>query len=142
MRWESQKDIELQALVALYDSVGWTAYTKDPEILGAMVRCSTFVQSCWDEGQLVGLVRVISDDLSIMYLQDILVHPDFHRRGIGRALMERCLERFEHVRQKVLLTDNRPEQNAFYESLGFRNTRDLETTKLNAFVRIEGANLS
>ena len=55
MRWESQKDIELQALVALYDSVGWTAYTKDPESLGAMVRCSTFVQSCWDEGQLVGL---------------------------------------------------------------------------------------
>ena len=46
MRWESQKDIELQALVALYDSVGWTAYTKDPESLGAMVRCSTFVQSC------------------------------------------------------------------------------------------------
>ena len=142
MRWESQKDIELQALVALYDSVGWTAYTKDPESLGAMVRCSTFVQSCWDEGQLVGLVRVISDDLSIMYLQDILMHPDFHRRGIGRALMERCLERFEHVRQKVLLTDDRPEQSAFYESLGFRNTRDLETTKLNAFVRIEGANLS
>ena len=44
MRWESQKDIELQALVALYDSVGWTTYTKDPESLGAMVRCSTFVQ--------------------------------------------------------------------------------------------------
>ena len=55
--------------------------------------------------------------------------------------MERCLERFEHVRQKVFLTDDRPEQRAVYESLGFRNTRDLETTKLNGYVRSEGAEL-
>jgi hypothetical protein len=65
------------------------------------------------------------------------------RGGCGEhGLVERCMERFEHVRQKVLLTDDRPEQIAFYQSLGFHNTRDLLDTPLNAFVRIEGAKLS
>ena len=62
--------------------------------------------------------------------------------GLGRALVQDCLDRYAEVRQKVLLTDDRPEQLAFYASLGFSNTRALEVTKLNAFVRIEGAELS
>jgi ribosomal protein S18 acetylase RimI-like enzyme len=70
------------------------------------------------------------------------VHPRHQRRGLGRALVRDCLERFDHVRQKVLLTDDRPSQLAFYASLGFHNTRELEVTRLNAFVIIEGAQLS
>ena len=38
--------------------------------------------------------------------------------GISRALTE-GLERYSHCRQKVLMTDDRPEQKAFYEALGF-----------------------
>ena len=64
------------------------------------------------------------------------------RLGLGRALVSDCLTRFAEVRQVVLLTDDRPEQLAFYRSLGFSNTRELETTRLNAFVRILGAELS
>ena len=60
---------------------------------------------------------------------------------LGRALVNAILKRYSHVRQKVLLTDDRPEQLRFYESLGFRNTRSLTRTPLNAFVIIEGADL-
>jgi ribosomal protein S18 acetylase RimI-like enzyme len=129
-------------LLALYNSVGWVGYTAKPLELMAMVANSTFVQSCWEGERLVGLARVVSDDFSIMYLQDILVDSEYHRKGIGRGLVKRCLERFEHVRQKVLLTDDRPEQIAFYHSLGFHNTRDLVKTPLNAFIQIKGAKLS
>ncbi len=100
------------------------------------------VCGAWDGGELVGLVRVVSDGHTIMYLQDILIHPEHQRRGLGRALAERVLERYAHVRQKVLLTDDRPEQHAFYEALGFSNVAGLEETRLNAYVRIEGAELS
>ena len=140
--WRNGSDVASTALVELYGSVGWSVYTSSPSKLRKMIQNSSFVQQCWDGNTLVGLARVVSDDVSIMYLQDILVNPTYQRQGLGRGLVERCMERFEHVRQKVLLTDDRPEQIAFYQSLVFHNTRDLLDTRLNAFVRIEGAKLS
>ncbi|CEA09220.1 Acetyltransferase (GNAT) family protein [Arthrobacter saudimassiliensis] len=71
------------------------------------------------DGQLAGLARVVSDGHTICYLQDVLVRPQFQGRGIGRRLVERVLEPFAHVRQKVLLTDDEPGQAAFYAALGF-----------------------
>ena len=77
-----------------------------------------------------------------MYIQDILVSPLHQGNGIGKALVKEILLRYKHVRQKVLLTDDRPERLRFYTSLGFANTRELIQTPLNAFVKIEGATLS
>ena len=133
--------LETSVLVALYRTLGWENYARDPEGLGRAVANSSHVVAAWWGDRLVGLARCVSDDVSIAYLQDILVLPDYQGRGIGKALLKDCLDRYAHVRQKVLLTDDRPQQLAFYASLGFHNTRDLERTPLNAFVIIEGADL-
>lgn len=129
-------DLPLDTLLALYDSVGWAAYTRDPAGLQTALCNSSYVVTAWQEGQLVGLARALSDDVSIVYIQDILVRPEFQRGGVGRALLTRLLERFAHVRSAVLLTDADEKQLRFYASLGFKNTRDLVKTPLNAFVRI------
>ena len=129
-------------LVGLYDAVGWTGYTRDPEALARAIAGSSHVVTAMRGDQLVGLARCVSDDVSIAYIQDIIVAPTCQRMGLGRALVLDCLERYAHVRQLVLLTDDRPEQLAFYASLGFSNTRELVVTRLNAFVRIAGIDLS
>lgn len=125
-----------EKLRSLYDSVGWRAYTEGPAAsqLCQAIQNSTYVVSAWIGDRLVGLARGLSDDVSIFYLQDILVYPDYQGRGIGKALLKDCLNRFRHVRMKVLLTDDRPEQLRFYESMGFTNTRNLAETVLNTFV--------
>ena len=127
-------------LISLYDSVGWAAYTgkQRRSTLQKAVRNSTYVVSAWCEGVLIGLARGMSDDVSIFYLQDILVHPDYQRKGIGRQLMDRCLERYKHVRSKVLLTDDDEKQLLFYETMGFTNIKDLKQYKVNAFIQTEG----
>ena len=66
----------------------------------------------------------------------------YQGHGIGKALVREILDRYKHVRQKFLLTDDRPEKLQFYHSLGFKNTRTLRKTPLKAFVIIEGATLS
>lgn len=71
------------------------------------------------------------------YLQDILVRPSHHRRGIGRALAERVLGEYSKVRQKVLITDNEPQQKAFYEALGYTQTEDFRGGSVRAFVRFD-----
>jgi ribosomal protein S18 acetylase RimI-like enzyme len=129
-------------LLDLYNAVGWAAYTRDEAGLEKAIRNSTYVVCAWDGEKLVGLARCLSDDASIFYLQDILVHPDCQRQGIGRRLMENCLERFDHVRTKVLLTDDEERQHAFYKSLGYKNTRELKKIPLNAFVQMNGIDLA
>lgn len=129
-------NLPLEALLPLYESVGWTAYTRDPAGLQTAIENSTFVVTAWRDGQLIGLARALSDDVSIVYIQDILVRPEAQRGGVGRALLANILERFAHVRSAVLLTDDDEAQLRFYASLGFKNTRDLVKTPLNAFVRM------
>lgn len=123
--------------LALYDSVGWSAYTKDPERLALALAGSSRLATARDDGRLVGLARVLTDGASILYLQDVLVAPDHQRTGLGRRLVSALLDEYPDVRQKVLLTDDEPAQKAFYESLGFGDTREVHGGILRAFVRFD-----
>lgn len=112
-------------LVELYDSVQWTAYTRDPAHLVAAVAASLATVTARLDGRLVGLARVVGDGLTIIYLQDILVAPQLQRTGVGRELLSRVLAPYREVR-KVLMTDDEPPQRAFYEAMGFTEIRDAE----------------
>jgi GNAT superfamily N-acetyltransferase len=135
---EPVTDVALDELVALYDAVGWSAYTREPALLHAAIVGSSFVVVARRGGRVVGLARAVSDDATICYLQDVLVLPDEQRNGIGRALVEAVLARYRTVRQKVLLTDDEAGQRAFYESLGYAEIRDQPPGTLRAFVRFDG----
>lgn len=120
----------------LYASVGWVTYTQDPETLMAALEGSSYVLTARnDANELVGLARVISDNQTIAYVQDILVRPEAHRTGVGSALMNEIMERSFNIRQVVLLTDSEPEQRAFYEAKGLTESHDVEPG-LRSFVRL------
>ncbi|QFG68903.1 GNAT family N-acetyltransferase [Ornithinimicrobium pratense] len=127
-----------EELIGLYDAVGWTTYTTDPEVLEAAVDGSTHVVTARYSEDLLGLARVISDGATIAYLQDVLVRPELQREGVGKALVDAAMAPFAHVRQQVLLTDDEPGQRAFYESLGYAEIRDHGEGRLRAFVRFVG----
>ncbi|MCL4872107.1 MAG: GNAT family N-acetyltransferase [Anaerolineae bacterium] len=135
-------NIPFEQLLALYNSVGWTAYTNEQaqDRLVLAIQNSTYVVTAWDGDRLVGLARAMSDDVAIFYLKDILIHPEYQRQGIATRLLRHCLERFEHVRNKVLLTDDEERQLRFYEKMGYTNTRNSRIP-LNAFVQIRGIDL-
>lgn len=122
-------------LLSLYGSVGWEAYTADPDVLERAIESSDFVAVARDAGDLVGLVRALSDDASVAYVQDLLVRPSEQRCGTGRRLVRTFLERYAHVRQRVLLTDDAEAQRAFYESCGFTRADLVDGGPLRAFVR-------
>jgi len=122
----------------LYASVGWVAYTQDPDLLMEALERSTYVLTARnDDGTLVGLARVISDNTTIAYLQDILVLPEAHRTGVGTSLMDEILKRSKHIRQLVLLTDADPTQRLFYEARGLTEVHDVAPQPLRAFVRLQ-----
>lgn len=125
-----------EQILSLYDSVGWSAYTDDPEVLIQALANSTFAVYAYDQQQqLAGLIRVISDNATICYVQDILVRPSAQRSGIGRALFDAVLQKFQHVRQLVLITDDMPQQRAFYESMGLTEGAEFEHGVIRVFAR-------
>lgn len=125
----------LEETLALYDAVGWDAYTEDPQTLGRALAGSTRVVTARQGERLLGIARVLSDGASIAYLQDVLVDPGSRRRGIGADLVRAVLAPFAHLRQQVLLTDADSSQRAFYESLGLREAHDHDPP-LRAFVHL------
>ena len=37
--------------------------------------------AAYDEDRLVGLIRVVGDGLTIVFIQDLLVYPQYQRQG-------------------------------------------------------------
>ncbi len=120
------KSYNEQEILDLYTRVGWTAYTDDPASLQAGFQNSLLTLAAYEGDMLLGVIRAVGDGQTIVYVQDILVLPEYQRRGIGSSLMQAVLERFCKVRQIVLTTDNTPKTIAFYESLGF-----IQMAKIN-----------
>lgn len=114
-----------EEILSLYTSVGWVAYTSDPAALREGYQNSMLILAAYEKEELLGLIRVVGDGATILFIQDILVYPEHQRKGVGSALLKEVLERYSHVRQVELATDNTPKTVAFYRSMGFREFSEI-----------------
>ena len=81
--------------------------------------------AAYEDDQLLGIIRTVGDGHTIVFVQDILVFPEHQRKGVGSALLQAILDRYSHVRQIELATDNTPKTIAFYKSMGFREMSEI-----------------
>lgn len=116
---------DLDTLLNLYSSVGWTNYTDKPEMLKKAYENSLLTLGAYDGDKLVGVIRTVGDGFSIVFIQDILVFPEYQRKGIGTQLIKEIMERFSTVYQIQLMTDNTPKTVSFYQSVGFVKADDM-----------------
>lgn len=121
MNYSNSKSIDKSQIEALYFDAGWSAYTNRLDNIIAGIENSLDVITCWDNEILVGLIRAVGDGHTILYIQDILVLKAYQRKGIGKKLMEKLLERHTSERQVILITEDKEDKKAFYESLGFES---------------------
>lgn len=116
---------DFDAILRLYSSVGWTNYTEKPELLKKAYENSLLILGAYVDGQLVGVIRAVGDGFSVVFIQDILVIPEYQRRGIGTRLLQEVMDRYSSVYQMELMTDNTPKTVSFYQSLGFVKASDM-----------------
>ena len=103
----------------LFAALGWTEFDGlFPELL----LNSTYVVSAWDGARLVGMARVVSDRVYVSTLQQVGVHPDYQRQGLGSELVRRCVAQF--ARTQFLLTIDDESNVTFYSRFGFTKTTD------------------
>lgn len=133
MEYSTKRIPNNEDLQKLYLSVGWDVYVKNNEDMTVLLKNAYYFVTVWDNDQLVGLTRVISDDHSIAYVQDILIDPDYQGNGIGSKLLNMIKERFNHVRQVVLMTDTSEKTINFYEK---NELLSLDKYGCTAFMKI------
>lgn len=117
--YSTVKSINSIELAALYEDAGWTSYVNDIPTLQRALEASLMTITAWDQNQLVGLIRVVGDGLTIIYIQDILVKKTHKRNGIGTTFLNLVMDQYKNVRQKVLLTEDTEETRKFYEANAF-----------------------
>lgn len=126
IRYVDNPEITLVDLMPIYEAVGWTNYTTKPEMLKAAFENSLHVLAAFtEEGILVGVLRAVGDGASILFIQDILVTPEYQHQGIGTKLLQQTLEKYKNVYQIQLTTDNSMKTISFYESNGFTSLTSL-----------------
>jgi GNAT superfamily N-acetyltransferase len=109
-----QNDFPVDAFLALAQRV-WPREYSAADAAEALER--TINIGAWDGTRLVGSVRVLTDGYFFATIPEILVDPDYQRRGIGRRLMELALDRVP--RGKVAF-GAQPQSVAFFERIGCR----------------------
>ena len=112
-------------ILGLYTSVGWTNYTDNPEMLRNAYLNSLKLYGAYVDGKLVGIIRVVGDGYSVIFIQDLLVHPEFQRKGVGTLLLKKVLCEYDSVYQKHLITEDTEKTILFYKSLGFLENSEI-----------------
>lgn len=111
----------LKEIKQIYEKEGWNAYLKNDDSLAAAFRNSLFCLGAFDQEKLIGFVRCVGDSEHILLIQDLIVDPEYQKRGIGTTLMETVLEKYSHVRMIQVVTDLEDEtDNHFYQSFGMK----------------------
>ena len=121
-------------VVKLYNSVEWTNYTNNRQMLKDAFAHSLKIFGAYNGDELIGLIRAVGDGYSVVFVQDILVNPFFQRQGIGKTLLQKIMEEYRDVYQMHLLTDNSPKTIGFYQSVGFADVASLDCI---SFTRVD-----
>ena len=83
--------VSIDDVLHLYQAVSWTNYTNQPQMLEQSLTHSLAIYVARDGEKIVGLVRLVGDGFSSVFVQDLIVLPSYQRQGIGSALMKEAL---------------------------------------------------
>ena len=116
---KKQEFVKLEDILHLYQAVGWTNYTHQPQMLEQALSHSLVIYVALDGDAVVGLIRLVGDGFSSVFVQDLIVLPSYQRQGIGSALMKEALEDYKDAYQVQLVTEQTERTLGFYHSMGF-----------------------
>ena len=114
-----ETSVSIDDVLHLYQAVGWTNYTSQPQMLEQALSHSLATYLARDGEKIVGLVRLVGDGFSSVFVQDLIVLPSYQRQGIGSALMKEALGDYKDAYQVQLATEQTEKTVEFYRSLGF-----------------------
>jgi len=115
-------------LQKLFVAAGWSDGNETEEMLqnfNVPFINSTLVISAWDNTELIGVVRVLSDKMFRSIIYDLIVLPEYQGQRIGQKLIKRCIDHYPNSEWLVQTTN---EIYPYYEKIGFTVKNDVFLT--------------
>lgn len=106
-----------QAVITLRESVGWPGDEEDYP--AAFQGYWATVGGFDSRGTLIAWCAILSDGVRHAVLLDVIVHPSYQKRGIGRTLVAQAIEHIRAHHITIVHVDFLPEKATFYERCGF-----------------------
>ena len=128
IKFTKETSISIDDVLHLYQAVGWTNYTNQPQMLEQALSHSLATYLARDGEEIVGLVRLVGDGFSSVFVQDLIVLPSYQRQGIGSNLMKEALADYKGAYQVQLATEQTEKTLRFYRSLGFETLSTYDCT--------------
>lgn len=119
--FSTNREIDLYELEELCDAVGWSR--RPLRKVKKAIEHSFCVVSMYNQSSdfrhLIGFARATSDHAFNATIWDVVVHPEYQGKGMGKALMEKIIDelRAEDISNITLFAD--PHVVDFYRRLGF-----------------------
>lgn len=122
IRFTEDKIFSMEQIQELFLSVNWIS-GEYPERLHKSLMHSSTVLTAWDEGRLVGLIRVLDDTEMLAQIHYVLVHPDYQGQGIAGKMLEYIKNKYKDFFYLEVMPAEK-KNVPFYEKHGFQVMED------------------
>ena len=104
-------------IVRVLDRSGIQRPTQDSARIEKMFAHANLVISAWDDQQLIGIARALTDLSYCCYLSDLAVDAAYQKQGVGHQLIEKMRT---HIGEQVsLILLSAPQAMGYYPKVGF-----------------------
>ena len=132
-----ENEFDADAFMLLWNAV-WDGCPSREQVTAALAH-SIYRAAVYDGDRIIGMARMIGDLGMCYYIKDVIVHPDYQGRGVGRMLIETMLTfiRTHGVPGTDIAVElcAMPDKMAFYEKFGFAAN---EAQRMRLMCRAEG----
>ncbi len=100
--------------------VGWRSINENMAEIG--LEKSLYGISFYHNNLLVAMGRIVGDMGIIFYLQDVIVHPDYQKKGLGKKIIDNLLNYIKNYcpKEEVMIAlMSACGKEEFYEKHGF-----------------------
>lgn len=116
MIYEYNQTVSVKALSDLRESVGWNRMENE---YNNPLMTSYYHIAVYDKDKLVGYIDCLSNGVTDAYIQDLMIHPNYQRQGIGTDLMNKMIGYLKEKNIYMISVVFEERLKAFYEKFGF-----------------------
>ncbi len=112
----------------LTDKVGWE--TRDEKVVEEALNNTLYSVSIYDDNKVVGYGRIIGDKTIFLYIQDIMVIPEYQGKKIVTKIMNVLLDKINEYKLinpniRIYLGASKGKEK-FYEKFGFKTRSNVD----------------
>ncbi len=122
IEYSINKVLDPKRVIEVFKSSGIHRPVHDLKRISKMFAEANLVISAWNNDELVGVSRSLTDYSYCCYLSDLAVKKEYHNSGIGRMLIQKTQDIIGD--QATLLLLSAPDAMEYYPKIGMQKVEN------------------